>query len=103
MRTSTGRKQLRLLSQDGQVCTFEYRLVDKSTCRECLQILSIPGLALKHKNVIKKLWEIITKKATQVGHLQNEKSKKEGPKVSYTGLKLIQTSKNLLKPVETTE
>lgn len=68
-------------------------------CPISLQILSTPGLALNHENMIlKKLWEIkiITKKATQVGHLQNERSKTEGPKVSYTGLKLMHMSKNLL-------
>jgi len=39
--------------------------------------------------IFKKLWEIKTKakKATQIGYLQNEKSKREGPKISYTGLK----------------
>lgn len=54
------------------------------------QFLSIPDLAIKHDNaILKKLWEIklIIKKATQVGHLQNEKSRREGLKVSYIGLK----------------
>lgn len=97
MRTSTGRKQLRFLSQDGQACTFEY----VSTVYRCSQSRSCYKIS---ECDAKKLWEIktVSKKVTQVGHLQNKILKREGQKVSYTCMKWIDTSKNILKPFEIT-
>lgn len=65
-------------------------------CRMSLQSLSIPGLALKYKNVSNKLWEIefITKQPVQVSHWQNKiNSKREGPKITYTAQKYVHASK----------